>query len=56
MGKIDLILPFRKRFEGVLSIVDNVSVNSVCANTINKIMCIDKDLNKVQEFANKMHL
>lgn len=56
MGKIDLILPFRKRFEGVLSIVDNASVNSVCANTINKIMCIDKDLNKVQEFANKINL
>lgn len=56
MGKIDLILPFRKRFEGVLSIVDNASVNSFCANTINKIMCIDKDLNKVQEFANKINL
>ena len=56
MGKIDLILPFRKRFEGVLSIVDNASVNSVCANTINKIMCIDKDLNKVQELANKINL
>lgn len=56
MGKIDLILPFRKRFEGVLPIVDNASVNSVCANTINKIMCIDKDLNKVQEFANKINL
>ena len=56
MGKIDLILPFRKRFEGVLSIVDNASVNSVCANTIKKIKCIDKDLNKVQEFANKINL
>lgn len=56
MGKIDLILPFRKRFEGVLPIVDNASVNAVCANTINKIMCIDKDLNKVQEFANKINL
>ena len=56
MGKIDLILPFRKRFEGVLSLVYNASVNSVCANTINKIMCIDKDLNKVQEFANKINL
>lgn len=56
MGKIDLILPFRKRFEGVLPIVDNASVNSVCANTINKIMCIDKDLNKAQEFANKINL
>ena len=29
MGKIDLILPFRKRFEGVLPIVDNASVNAV---------------------------
>ena len=56
MGKIDLILPFRKRFEGVLPIVDNASVNAVSANTINKIMCIDKDLNKVQEFANKINL
>lgn len=56
MGKIDLILPFRKRFEGVLPIVDNASINAVCANTINKIMCIDKDLNKVQEFANKINL
>lgn len=56
MGKIDLILPFRKRFEGVLPIVDNASVNAVCANTINKIMCIDKDLDKVQEFANKINL
>lgn len=56
MGKIDLILPFRKRFEGVLPIVDNASVNAVCANTINKIMCIDKDLNKVQEFVNKINL
>lgn len=56
MGKIDLILPFRKRFEGVLPIVDNASVNAVCANTINKIMCIDKDLNKVQEFANQINL
>ena len=56
MGKIDLILPFRKRFEGVLPIVDNASVNAVCANAINKIMCIDKDLNKVQEFANKINL
>ena len=56
MGKIDLILPFRKRFEGVLPIVDNASIHEVCANTINKIMCIDKDLNKVQEFANKINL
>lgn len=56
MGKIDLILPFRKRFEGVLPIVDNASIREVCANTINKIMCIDKDLNKVQEFANKINL
>lgn len=56
MGKIDLILPFRKRFEGVLPIVDNASVNAVCANTINKIMCIDRNLNKVQEFANKINL
>lgn len=56
MGKIDSILPFRKRFEGVLPIVDNASINAVCANTINKIMCIDKDLNKVQEFANKINL
>lgn len=56
MGKIDLILPFRKRFEGVLPIVDNASINAVCANTINKIMCIDKDLNKVQEFADKINL
>lgn len=56
MGKIDLILPFRKRFEGVLPIVDNASIHEVCANTINKIMCIDKDLDKVQEFANKINL
>lgn len=56
MGKIDLILPFRKRFEGVLPIVDNASIHEVCTNTINKIMCIDKDLNKVQEFANKINL
>ena len=56
MGKIDLILPFRKRFEGVLPIVDNASIHEVCANTINKIMCIDKDLNKVQEFSNKINL
>lgn len=56
MGKIDLILPFRKRFEGVLPIVDNASIHEVCANAINKIMCIDKDLNKVQEFANKINL
>ena len=56
MGKIDLILPFRKRFEGVLPIVDNASIHEVCANKINKIMCIDKDLNKVQEFANKINL
>lgn len=56
MDKIDLILPFRKRFEGVLPIVDNASIHEVCANTINKIMCIDKDLNKVQEFANKINL
>lgn len=56
MGKIDLILPFRKRFEGVLPIVDNASIHEVCANTINKIMCIDRNLNKVQEFANKINL
>mgnify|MGYP004523630563 FL=1 len=56
MGKIDLILPFRKRFEGVLPIVDNASVNAVCANTINKIMCIDKDLNKIEKFAKKINL
>ena len=56
MGKIDLILPFRKRFEGVLPIVDNASIHEVCTNIINKIMCIDKDLNKVQEFANKINL
>ncbi|WP_455524842.1 HAD family hydrolase [Holdemanella biformis] len=56
MGKIDLILPFRKRFEGVLPIVDNASIHEVCANAINKIMCIDKDLNKVQEFADKINL
>ena len=56
MGKIDLILPFRKRFEGVLPIVDNASIHEVCANTINKITCIDKDLNKVQEFSNKINL
>lgn len=56
MGKIDLILPFRKRFEGVLPIIDNASIHEVCANTINKIMCIDKDLDKVQEFANKINL
>lgn len=55
MGKIDLILPFRKRFEGVLPIVDNASINVVCANTINKIMCIDKDLNKVEAFAKKIN-
>lgn len=55
MGKIDSILPFRKRFEGVLPIVDNASVNVVCANTINKIMCIDKDLNKVEAFAKKIN-
>ena len=51
-----MILPFRKRFEGVLPIVDNASIHEVCANTINKIMCIDKDLDKVQEFANKINL
>ena len=56
MGKIDLILPFRKRFEGVLPIVDNASINAVCANTINKIMCIDKDLNKIEKFAKKINL
>lgn len=56
MGKIDLILPFRKRFECVLPIVDNASTNAVCANTINKIMCIDKDLNKVEKFAKKINL
>lgn len=56
MGKVDLIQPFRKRFEGVLPIIDNASTNAVCANTINKIMCIDKDLNKVQKFANKINL
>ena len=56
MGKIDLILAFRKRFEGVLPIVDNASIHEVCANTINKIMCIDRNLNKVQEFANKINL
>ena len=56
MGKIDLILPFRKRFEGVLPIVDNASINAVCANTINKIMCIDKELNKIEKFAKKINL
>ena len=56
MGKIDLILPFRKRFEGVLPIVDNASINTVCANTINKIMCIDKELNKIEKFAKKINL
>ena len=56
MGKIDLILTFRKRFEGVLPIVDNASINAVCANTINKIMCIDKDLNKIEKFAKKINL
>lgn len=56
MGRIDLIQPFRKRFEGILPIIDNASTNAVCANTINKIMCIDKDLNKVQKFANKINL
>ena len=56
MGKIDLILPSRKRFEGVLPIVDNASINAVCANTINKIMCIDKDLNKIEKSAKKINL
>lgn len=56
MGKIDLIKPFRNRFENILPIVDNATINQICENEINKIMCIDKDLNKMKKFCDTVNL
>ena len=55
MGKIDLIRPFRNRFEGILPIIDNACINEICSNEIDKIMCIHKDLQLLKEFQRRVN-
>ncbi len=55
VGKVELIRPFRNRFEGVLPIVDHASIEQVIQNKINKMMCIDSNLSLLEEFQRRVN-
>ena len=55
MGKIDLIRPFRNRFEGVLPIVDHAKIEEIVQNKINKMMCIDQNLSLLEKFQREVN-
>lgn len=55
MGKVDLIRPFRNRFEGVFPILDHVKIEQIVENKINKMMCIDSNISLLEKFQREVN-